>query len=1026
MASKYGPSGRKSDRVWVNTTTHKDYFFDSRGDRDNLAFGCIYRMDVARYKPHSSTFGSTSHPKYHWNQNRWELDGDNDKNVLDSKLKSGGRYWSARYTAVERHKNFKRMRINAPEKFVMAIDYFIPLSDDTFCEHSDGRTLSGASVIEESWEDMVLRKTKEYNKLTREYPHNEKGWLDFANFQDQVASMQPQKGARLQTLEKKISILEKAVEVNPDSEELLVRLLSAYRSRDSTDVLISRWEKLLVQHSGSWKLWKEFLQVVQGEFSRFKIPEMRRIYANAIRALSSSRGKQHRQVHGGSHNSASIQEELYLVDIFVNLCRFEWQAGYQELATALLQAEIEYCLFCPSLLLSEQSKLRLFEYFWDCNGARVGEDGALGWSTWLEKAEEQKQKVIDEDLDEINEGGWTGWSEPLKTKELDGSKEITGENITEVEEYDELEVSEVEPEKDAATLLKMLGIDADAEASDEVKDAATWTRWSQEEILRDTDQWMPLHSKAAGNTHGDGIADGEVDENISRVILFEDISEFLFSLTSEEARMSLLYQFIDFFGGKISQWTSTNSSAWGEKILSLEVLPDIMLDKLRKVHEGLTRAESTQKSFSLECLLDRSEDTSMRTNMMKFLLNATLLCLSTFSKNHLLQEAALVADELSHTRMGTLSSSVTPCRALAKSLLKKNRQDVLLCGVYARREAVFGNIDHARKVFDMALSSSEAIKPESLSNTFLIYLWYAEVELANSSDSNSESGLRAMHILYCFGSGVKYIPFTCQPSSLQQLRARQGFKERIRTMRSMGAHIVTDDRCTALICSAALFEELTAGWTAASEVFDQAFSMVLPERRTYSHQFEILFNYYVRMLWKHREQSQLSNVWGKVVQGLHLYSLSPELYSIFIEIGYLHTTPSKMRLILDDNCQKKPSVIAWLFALSFEISRGSSYHRVHGLFERALTSDDTRNSVILWRCYISYEMNVACDPSAARKVYFRAIHACPWSKKLWLDGFLKLNSILTAKELSDLQEVMRDKELNLRTDIYEILLQDEH
>lgn len=295
----YGPSGRKSDKAWANTTTDKDYFFDSRGDRDNLAFGCIYRMDVARYKPHLSTFGNASHRKHYWNQKRWEFDGDDDINVLDSKLKSVGRYWSARYTAVERHKNFKRMRIIASEKCVMAIDYFIPLSDDTFCEHSDGRTLSGASVIEESWEDMVLRKTKEFNKLTREYPHNEKGWLDFADFQDQVASMQPQKGARLQTLEKKISILEKAVEVNPDNEELLVRLLTAYRSRDSTDVLISRWEKLLVQHSGSWKLWKEFLQVVQGEFSRFKIPEMRRIYANAVRALSSTRGKQHRlmEVH---------------------------------------------------------------------------------------------------------------------------------------------------------------------------------------------------------------------------------------------------------------------------------------------------------------------------------------------------------------------------------------------------------------------------------------------------------------------------------------------------------------------------------------------------------------------------------------------------------------------------------------------------------------------------------------------------------------------------------------------------------
>lgn len=47
------------------------------------------------------------------------------------------------------------------------------------------------------------------------------------------------------------------------------------------------------------------------------------------------------------------------------------------------------------------------------------------------------------------------------------------------------------------------------------------------------------------------------------------------------------------------------------------------------------------------------------------------------------------------------------------------------------------------------------------------------------------------------------------------------------------------------------------------------------------------------------------------------------------------------------------------------------------------------------------------------------------SKKLWLDGFQKLKSVLSAKEMSDLQEVMRDKELNVRTDIYEILLQDD-
>lgn len=36
-------------------------------------------------------------------------------------------------------------------------------------------------------------------------------------------------------------------------------------------------------------------------------------------------------------------------------------------------------------------------------------------------------------------------------------------------------------------------------------------------------------------------------------------------------------------------------------------------------------------------------------------------------------------------------------------------QDVLLCGVYAKREAFYGNIDHSRKIFDMALSSIEVL-----------------------------------------------------------------------------------------------------------------------------------------------------------------------------------------------------------------------------------------------------------------------------------------------------------------------------
>lgn len=248
-------------------------------------------MDVARYKLYNSK--KVSEHNYFLRNKRVGLEGDNDIDASDTSLRSGGRYWSVKFAAIERHKNLKRVRILAPSKPVRSLlaDY-IPLS----AEGSDSGLVASVTVVEESWEDEVLRKTKEFNKMTREHPQDESLWLAFAEFQDKVASMQPHKGARLQTLEKKISILEKATELNPESEDMLLSLMNAYRSRDSTDVLIRRWEKILMSNSGSYKLWREFLRVVQGEFSRFKVSDMRKIYANAIQALAGACIKQHRQV----------------------------------------------------------------------------------------------------------------------------------------------------------------------------------------------------------------------------------------------------------------------------------------------------------------------------------------------------------------------------------------------------------------------------------------------------------------------------------------------------------------------------------------------------------------------------------------------------------------------------------------------------------------------------------------------------------------------------------------------------------
>ncbi|KAL6635205.1 hypothetical protein ACP70R_027876 [Stipagrostis hirtigluma subsp. patula] len=956
-------------RAWAGSETKpaKDYYVDAKGDHDNLAFGSLYRMDVARYKSQSilGTRGWNRFMFYNWGLRSSYMDLDSDLDGLDSKARAGGRYYSAKHAVFERNKAFKHLKVFKRDTSAITED-FVPIDTQplpvksTTVEHE----------LEESWEDEILRRTREFNKMTREHPHDEKVWLAFAQFQDKVACSQPQKAARLQTIERKISILEKAVDLNPDNEELLLCLLKSYGERDSTD-LLGKWERILTKHSDSCKLWKQYLLLCQGEFSRFRVSDIRKSYSYAIQALSAACIKLCRQDGANADSRASysslVQLELGLVDIFVNLCRFEWQTGHRELATGLFQAQIEFSLFSPPLHLSTSSKQRLFEHFWNNGGARIGEDGALGWSAWLAKDEESRQNMtMQSNPQETEVGGWSGWFDPslgnsdpndLPNKSLETSS-------TDGNGDEDLDAEDAPEQDDVESLLKKLGIDVNAESISEVKDAKTWNRWSSMELSRENEQWMPLHEKS-GSLHSDDAPSGDDNDQLSRVILFEDVSEYLFSLSSEEARFSLICQFIDFYGGKISRWTSTNSSSWLDRILSLEVITNDILEDLTAISD-LVNKDQNSSHYKLESLLRSMHDLSQRPGLMKFLRNAILLFLDVFPRNHILEEAVLVTTQMYTSQENSLSTPANSSRALAKSLLKKDRQDFLLCGIYGRTEAMHGNIEQARKIFDMALLSTEAATEDLRKKVPILYFWYAEMEIAvSTSRSNSDSVHRAIYILSCLGSNVKYTPFVGPISRPQVLRARQGFKEQTRSLRSAFASGGIKEESVALICSASLFESMTSGYSSGLEVIEETFHMAL---------------------------SGVSN---------------------------------NLRLTLDKCCQRDPSVIALLFALSFEWSKAGSENRIHSLFERALADDKLQKSVLLWRCYLAYETEIACNASAARRVFFRAIHACPWSKRLWLDGFQKLSSTLTLKELSDLQEVMRDKELNIRTDIYEILLQDE-
>jgi hypothetical protein len=125
----------------------------------------------------------------------------------------------------------------------------------------------------------------------------------------------------------------------------------------------------------------------------------------------------------------------------------------------------------------------------------------------------------------------------------------------------------------------------------------------------------------------------------------------------------------------------TNSPTWTENILSLEDLPDSILEKLKCIHNVLTKAQNIPTGFTLDFLLG----SFMRNaDMLKFVRNAVLLCLTVFPRNHILEEAVLICEELYVTKMNSSNCLVTPCRTLAKSLLKSDRKVLIPLSLFSR------------------------------------------------------------------------------------------------------------------------------------------------------------------------------------------------------------------------------------------------------------------------------------------------------------------------------------------------------
>lgn len=252
----------------------------------------------------------------------------------------------------------------------------------------------------ESFNDIIRSRTIEYNRQLDKHPNNVQLWLDFIRFQDEAAAGLDSSKSNISSVnDVKLSIFEKALEHNSEDEELIHAYLTCGAETWDTLKLLREWDKVLKQHPDSIRLWSDYINLRQTNFSSFTFTQCVQVFEDALSTLF--------------RRKRSMPEEIedLMVYILLRACLFMKQAGYQEKAFAILQAAIEFNLFTPPDLVHSQfeSKLDIFTEFWDSEVLRFGEEGAQGWAMYYKNSEGPEPNLSKESEDDVEVLSMDDW-----------------------------------------------------------------------------------------------------------------------------------------------------------------------------------------------------------------------------------------------------------------------------------------------------------------------------------------------------------------------------------------------------------------------------------------------------------------------------------------------------------------------------------------------------------------------------------------------------------------------------------------
>lgn len=859
---------------------------------------------------------------------------------------------------------------------------------------------------------LLKAKVEEFNRRVREHPRDVQLWMAFVAFQDEVmkspglyaieeGEQEKRKRSLKLLLEKKLAILERAIESNPSCVDLKLAKLQLCTELWEPATLLREWQKLIFLHPNNTALWHKYLLFCQSQFSTFSISKIHSLYGKCLSTLSA--------VKDGSilsHPELPGTEEAMFA-LFLQQCHFLRQAGHSEKAVSLFQAMVDFTFFKPDSVkgLPTKGQVEFFEPFWDSGEPRAGEKGARGWRAWMHQQER---------------GGWVVISP---------------------------DDEEEEPEDD------------DQEIRD--KTLPRWQIWLAAERSRDQRHWRPWRPDKTKKQTEEDCEDPErqvlfddIGQSLIRLssqdLQFRLIAAFLQFLgvpCGVSPPASCLYLAMDensiFDNGLCDEKPLTFLNLSFSGVSCVGRMDQLGCRRWTRAH-GREGEDFIRNVFHLVLpLFSGKERSQLCLSWLQYEIAKVIWCLHTKNKKR-------------------LKSQGKNCKKLAKNLLKEpeNRNDFCLWKQYAHLEWLLGNMEDARKVFDTALSmaGSRELKDHELCELSLLY---AELEVELLLDSRGAATARAVHILTRLTENGPCGPYAGQVLAVHILKARKAYEHALQDCLGEGcvsgpAPTNSLNCLTSLVKCFMLFQYLTVGIDAAVRIYEQVFAKLKgsgsPEccgqddsagTQRLSSVLEAVTLMHTSLLRFHMKVSvyPLAPLREALSEALKLYPGNQVLWRSYVQIQNKSHSASKTRRFFDAVTRSAKPLEPWLFAIEAEkmrkrlvetvqrvdgrevhatIPETGLTHRIKALFENAMRSDSGSQCPLLWRMYLNFLVSLG-NKERSKGVFYKALQNCPWAKVLYMDAVEYFPD-----EMQEILDLMTEKELRVRLPVeeLELLLED--